>query len=352
MSIRISIPALLLAAMLACTPTPPPDEPEPTVDRSFKVLTWNLYLGTAFESLFSVSSIDQVPAATAAAWAAVQATDFADRAEAIADRIAAAQPHLVGLQEVELYRLQSPSDGWTGTPATTVVLDFLDLLQQALVARGQDYVVAVSMDNVDFEAPMTTTGGEDDIRITDRDVVLARSDVVVENPAKHHYTNMTRYPIPGTPFAISVPKAWVSVELLFKDRRSWFVNTHLEIPGSPNTVQQGQVSELVQALAATDLPTVLVGDFNAAPGNPVYQSVVEAGFDDTWLLAGQSESGTCCQAADLGNTTSSLHTRIDHVFLRGGLDATGVAVQGVTPDQRSPGGLWPSDHAGVAVTVN
>jgi hypothetical protein len=340
---------LLLAA--GCVATSPPEEEPPPVDNSLKVMTWNLYLGTDFESLFDVASLDAVPAATAAAWAAVQASDFADRAEAIADRIAAEQPHLIGLQEVELYRLQSPGDGWNGQPATEVALDFLALLQQALTQRSLAYDVAVSSDNVDFEAPMATATGSDDIRITDRDLVLARHDVVVENPQQHHFADMTSYPIPGTPFRFSVPKAWIAVEATLGERRILFVNTHLEIGGSPATVQEAQGAELAQAMAAIELPTVLVGDLNAEPGSTVYQGLVDAGFQDAWSLTGNTAAGTCCQAADLRNQTSALLFQIDHVLLRGELGASAAALVGALPEQRSPGGRWPSDHAGMVATV-
>jgi len=59
---------------------------------------------------------------------------------------------------------------------------------------------------------------------------------------------------------------------------------------------------------------------------------------------------TCCQADDLMNETSRLTGRIDMVFHRGDLTPTTASVVGNQPEDRTPSGLWPSDHAGVVTT--
>ena len=57
---------------------------------------------------------------------------------------------------------------------------------------------------------------------------------------------------------------------------------------------------------------------------------------------------TCCQAGDLTNPVSQLYERIDIVFTRNIALATGQSILiGDTPAERTPSGLWPSDHAGV-----
>ena len=57
---------------------------------------------------------------------------------ALAEEIADTRPHLVGLQEVTVLRLQHPSDFVLGgmEPATDVIADFEATLLSELVARG------------------------------------------------------------------------------------------------------------------------------------------------------------------------------------------------------------------------
>jgi hypothetical protein len=82
-------------------------EPRPT---TLKVMTRNLYLGAELGPTFTVTSLEQLVAAVTQAFATVEATNFPERAEALADEIAETDPHLVGLQEVELWRSQTPAD--------------------------------------------------------------------------------------------------------------------------------------------------------------------------------------------------------------------------------------------------
>jgi len=89
-------------------------------------------------------------------------------------------PDLVALQEVTLYRRQTPSDyqPGDGPNATEVVLDFLATLMAEIDALGGGYRVAGESPNADVELPVSDgAGGVFDIRLTDRDVILARDTV-------------------------------------------------------------------------------------------------------------------------------------------------------------------------------
>jgi hypothetical protein len=48
---------------------------------------------------------------------------------------------------------------------------------------------------------------------------------------------------------------------------------------------------------------------------------------------------------------SSFSARIDLVLFRGDFEATGADLVGEIPADRTPSGLCPSDHAGVAATL-
>ena len=68
--------------------------------------------------------------------------------------------------------------------------------------------------------------------------------------------------------------------------------------------------------------------------------------------AGPGPGFTCCQAGDLTNPVSQLYERIDMVFTRNIALAAGRSILiGDTPAERTPSGLWPSDHAGVVTRL-
>lgn len=144
-------------------------------------MTRNIYLGTGLDPILQVADLAELPAAVAETWANVQATDFPERAGALAAEIAEERPHVVGLQEVTLFRIQSPGDFFLGNlrPATDTALDYLALLLDSLTVRGASYTVAARTVGFDAEAPLETASGLDDLRVTDSEVILVRSDVGV-----------------------------------------------------------------------------------------------------------------------------------------------------------------------------
>ena len=132
-----------------------------------------------------------------------------------------------------------------------------------------------------------------------------------------------------------------------------FVTTHLDSL-SP-VVRLLQAGELLSGPAATELPVVLVGDFNSAPDglDPTYSLFVGSGFTDAWATSHPAEAGfTCCQSPSLLNPLSLLSSRIDFVLSRGIRDLHDAETLGEEPEDRTTSGLWPSDHAGVAATLH
>ena len=72
------------------------------------------------------------------------------------------------------------------------------------------------------------------------------------------------------------------------------------------------------------------------------------GFADGWPGA---DGLTCCHAVDLHNPNPTLTKRIDLVLTRGALETVSAEVLGDAAADRTPSGLWPSDHAGVVATL-
>jgi endonuclease/exonuclease/phosphatase family metal-dependent hydrolase len=337
-----------------------------------RVMTRNLYTGTDLFRLLEADLTRPIQALGVVGDRVLEVvqTNFPERAEALAAEIENADPDLVGLQEAALIRVQVPGDYLFGNaePAHAVLYDFLALLQNALAARGLAYEAAVVLENTDIEIPgLVNLAGVGflwfDVRLTDRDVILVRSGVGVSNVTARHYTDVAGFAVDGV--GIFLPKGFAAIDATVDGRMYRFVNTHLEVEElDGGTIQGLQAQELIDELAWETLPVVLVGDFNSAPADPLpqpYPALSQAGYTDLWQLRrGSVEPGlTCCQAAELTNEYSTLSERIDFVFVRNDLGELPFSVigqveaevTGDSPADRTPSGLWPSDHAGVAASV-
>ena len=311
------------------------------------VMTYNVYIGTSSDPLLAVENLLQVPTVAAEVYNNLIASDFPGRAAAIAKSIKTSRPHLIGLQEISLIRRQSPGDRITGgtVPAEEVVLDFLQILMDALQAEGLDYQVAAKIANIEIEVPMFTDTGIDDVRLTDYDVILARSDVGISRVTSANYVNILTIERLG----LEAQRGYVAVDATVGDVTYRFVNTHLEAKTEVE-IRVAQTQELVDILSPETLPIILLGDFNTpAPDGPAYQMFLSAGYIDIWQMASEGTGNTCCQDTDILNEVSDHSVRIDQIFVRNlELPASVITYTvGDKPSDRLPSGLWPSDHAGV-----
>lgn len=337
------------------------------LDAGLTVMTWNVYYGTDPMPVMQAPA-ESIPYVAAQVWALARQTNFPERAGALARAIAAARPHLVGLQEAGLWRIQSPGDLVLGgdQPATTVAYDFVAILLDSLQARGLDYYVAASDSTTDVEVPVFNpeNGSDlpfDDVRLTDRDVILVRSDVGTANPAHARYGAFLPLSLGGIESGLY--EGWSAIDATVGGHTYRFVSTHLEIQQlEPLPVLQAQ--ELIGLLQDQTGPTIVVGDFNSdvygkdsSAASPSYGMMTAAGFSDAWMRGSASPASppglTCCQSGDLLNPRTGFNQRVDFVFARGlpaGARPVARQVLGDRPGDRTTSGLWPSDHAGVVVT--
>jgi endonuclease/exonuclease/phosphatase family metal-dependent hydrolase len=349
--------ALTVAAVTALTigvASPSPASARPQAQRLFTTMTQNLYLGANLQPLFTAQ--DLVAAANAAYNHMVQ-VDFPARAQAIAREIEAQAPVALGLQEVALWSQGS-------SPATLQpTYDYLAILLQALADRGLRYRTAVV--NVNFSGALPLAydfslwGG-----FTDRDAILVRADLPVSelkvsNPISRNFQAKLQVTIGGQP--VLVPRGWSSIDVKFGGKGYRFADTHLE--AYSEQIRNLQGAELVTELSSSPLPVVLVGDINSPPTDATgpYGMLAAAGFVDSWTEAMGTDPGfTSGQPDDLDcSLPSTIDHRIDYVLhdspgIADAVTGSGVVVgeeasdctTGTTPP------LWPSDHAGVAMTLH
>jgi hypothetical protein len=376
-----------------------------------KVVTYNLYVGADIFRVFSPTPCG-VPQAVNDIHNIIQATNFPERAEAIADQIMLQEPHVIGLQEVSLIRSQFPGNSLAPDgsgieflgdfptdprftfklDATNIEYDYLQLLLDALSDRGLNYVAVDSASpvNADTEFPAiefapdcTPLSFPIDLRITDRDVILVRADLPVNIAFEGNFQFNTPIELPTlipTPdgwvpavYVTEFTRGWGAINLTIKDQSYSVFNTHLEVGDETlppdeglNLVQYAQAME-IGFIASTTLPTprILVGDINSSPMSgitdprPAYFILTnEYGLADVWDIQDKPPANagfTCCQSELLDNNTSMLDERIDVILTDFGElvpEKIKVYVLGDEPADKTPTGLWPSDHAGVATKLS
>lgn len=314
------------------------------------VMTYNVYVGSSAEPLLNVENLLQAPTEVAKMYNNVIAADFPGRAAALAKSISTYSPHLIGLQEISLIRQQSPGDFLSGNPslAEDVVLDYLQILMDALQAEGLDYQVAAQVENLDVEMPMFTATGIDDIRLTDYDAILSRGDVEISRITNANFDNVLTIELLG----LEIERGYTAVDATVAGTTYRFVNTHLE--AYIEDVRVAQTQELVDILADETLPIILLGDFNTRATQGIgYQTIISAGYEDLWQMDSEGTGNTCCQDDDILNEISDLTVRIDQIFVRN-LQPKDVITYtvGDKSTDRLDSGLWPSDHAGVVALIS
>jgi hypothetical protein len=360
-----------------------------------KVVTQNLYVGGDILLPLSVPPED-FPAAAAEVIDQILATNYPERAMKLSDLLRHEWPHLVGLQEV--YEVKICLD-----PAQTQCLldqDYLDILLENLNEQVESYREVATITNIDLQNLPAALPTEPPVpvyvSITDRDVILAHRFVGTSNPVTGNYAAALPVDNPLLPPGFSVLRGYAMVDAVVLGTEYRFVNTHLEVTGGGSdlepffrAVQAGQALELVGLLQQTyDRTQVVVGDFNSDPfDGPFVDCLVPDGmggfvpascptpyavlsgvnpfgaaFIDTWLQRnGPFEFGhTCCQATRLDNEASQLNERVDLVWARQASDYVGPpflvnvranVIGEEEKDKTVPGGLWPSDHGGVAARL-
>ncbi len=354
----------------------------------------NAYIGSKYERVLSVDPTDvtNLIIIVTQIYGEILASDPPQRMAGLAEEIARTRPDLLGVEE--LWTLEkaiipnsvggpgpvvpiggggpgSPPGGGNVTPPQArtndsalefaVVYDYLQLLTNALAAKGVRYRVVVVTSEQDITMPMLDlqTGDLTYGRIIDHEAILVRADVPpgelrLSNARSGHFATYLEIPS----FHISLPRGWCSVEVFTRGDRFKFICTHLEDEMAPE-IQEAQGLELLNGPAKVSMPVMIVGDFNADPlhrtGTATYDEFTAAGFKDAWLtLHPNNPAGGLTWGHDsyLSDPNTVFNRRIDLVLYRGRVFApTATAILDPRLNLSEPP-LWPSDHAALVASFD
>lgn len=324
-----------------------------------RVMTYNVNEGTDFLQIQAATDLNSFLVAVGQTITQVRETNPPARMRAVARQIIDADPTLVSLEELDEWYTApfNPSTGTCGTP--TLEFGMLQELQDALAAQGAHYALAEEAQQYAFPPipgfipPSTFLC----VSLVNHVAILARTDLDPEkfqwsNPQSAQYATALQFPSPIG--LLPLPRAWVSVDVTFDRRAFRYIGTHLEslVPA----IREAQGAELRAGPANTSLPVILAMDSNAQaaplPEDATYMDFIAAGFSDGWAEIFPFVPGfTCCQDELDNNPVSQLYQRIDLILTLGDVKVRNIALFGADPRERIRGGLWPSDHAGVAAHV-
>jgi hypothetical protein len=382
--------------------------------KDIRVMTRNLYLGADLGPGLESNSFAELTAGAGEILRSVDATKFSDRAKQLAKEIRSTNPDLVGLQEVALWRTNTPPvvyiPGLNSPISSTVRYDFLAMLLAALnkgKPKAQRYSTAVVKNEFDFETPTDLDGNPatcttfssagldcDDFpgadltgRLTMRDAIIVKAGVKVSQKASGTFgdrngdgdagdvgdvaANLYTPDVAGVP--VPVTRGWTAVNATVRGSKPFrFVNTHLEAFGDPTEAKCLQAQELYErVISQTALPVLAVGDFNSDDDTVdgdnstpqldgtgwdrcAYLSLVDNGMRS---LTGNA-SDSCCLAGPLLDKKVGYEADFDHHIdhiLTNSTKFSRVGPTKVTGNKpfrtTGRGPYWGSDHAGVYQTV-
>jgi len=263
------------------------------------VMARNLYLGSDVGEALAL--LPDLAAAGQFMWDEVQATNFPARAPLLAAEAAAARPAVIGLQEATTWNCTTGLFG-----DSVAVYDFTRDFIAATEAVGVPYVIAAA-DGKEAFNPGYSIGPIPRLTMVDApetfqpifgsdsaacgfqisDALLVRADLAdkVVNAGTTEYDDA--YAIVPWLFEIQRGYAWADIDVDGAVVR--FVATHLESLWDENKQNLGpnQARQIVADLADTELPIVVIGDFNNDPRDPRPTGGLNPG--------GQPEAGDVCE---------------------------------------------------------
>lgn len=384
MKLRVVTSALIGSISLALFTPISAQAAEPT----FTVMSRNIYLGA--DVGVALELIPDMPAAAQFMWDQVNKNDFSKRSVALAAEIQSYKPDVIGLQEATIWYCKK--NAWS---KKVEVFNFTDQLLKAL---DGDYVLASKDGKTAFNPgysinpiPFLTmvkdperfqkVFGQDKaacgFQIGDALAIKKELAGQVVRVGNTEYEDS--YSIVPTLMTIYRGYTWADINLANIPVR--FITTHLESIWDENKVPNAakQATQLIKDVKETNMPLVIIGDFNSDPRDPrpanaanpglqptaseecpagsskcnAYRLMKEAGFNDagpdasdpttyTWgmnaLLTGPDPDRL--KAAQAMGNEYGFTDRLDYIFSKNGIDVTTSQIIGF----KAP---YATDHAGV-----
>jgi len=328
------------------------------------VYTQNLWLGGSTGPLFSIDlgDLSQVIPAVNLFWAQVLASNVPERAVEFVNELEERQPEVVGLQEAVGYATGSLNLATGEFTPTALGPDLLVSVMTEIGTRGLPYSIAVMQDMTGIALPLDLPDASfvaPALAIQDRVVMLKRDDVVATGLASGIYD--ARIDLGPVDFI----RGWVRMTVEQDGVDHHYIATHLETQAA-RPINEAQGLELIELVDALDGVAVVMGDLNsdaaADPSAPswteTYDNLIGAGFSDVWYesapRAPSDDGVTCCLEDDPAGIVPV--ERIDFILVRSDRLANDegrhrgffeAEVIGDMESDRTPSGLWPSDHAGL-----
>lgn len=365
-----------------------------------EVMTQNQYLGATLTPIVTAGDPVSFNLAVINALLSIAGNNFPERVQGLAETIADKNPHLVGLQEVFSFEcIPNPA---SLIPGACFLFDaaFNDHLSEtlnALADHGANYYVAATVQDLTIPSAGFPFPGlpvfldadlepEFFVTVIDRDVILARNDVVAipvpfvcAKPSIDGCNYDTIAVAPTLAGPINIERGFVGVDATVNGEPYRFINTHLEVqfPAPDPLAPAIQATQATQLIASLNLPPpapgsriLVVGDINSSPVHPLfpdpvlgpfhppYQQLANgtnligvpfgAPYTDIWhLRPGKPPGFTCCQLADLSNPVSTHDERIDVIFSLSVPMKVKANVLDDEPSDKTASRLWPSDHSSV-----
>ena len=278
-AITAALAPVTASGSVSGTPTTPRAVGAQDSETTVTVMSRNLYLGADVGV-----ALDLIPDLSAAAqfmWDQVAATDFDKRSAFLADEAHRFKPDVIGLQEATQWTCKK---GFFG--GSIDVFDFTEQFLAATREAGTAYVVAdvdgnpaanpgysiPPLPGLSVNDPQTFQPifGSDSANcgFTIGDALLVREDLAGSLVQTGTIEYEAREVIVPTVLSIDRGYAWADLEIAGTTVR--FVTTHLESLWSADEVpiNAEQAQQLVADLADTELPLVVMGDFNSDRRDP------------------------------------------------------------------------------------
>lgn len=364
--------------------------PAQATESTVTVMSRNIYLGA--DVGIAMNLLPDFKAAAQFMWEQVELTDFNQRSKVLANEIATANPDVVGIQEATKWMCQK---GVFSSRVT--VYDFTQMLLIELDQLGYTYEIASVGDNQAINPGFSIPPIPHLTLVTDEDVfpaifgtetvacgfeiadaLLVKSDLGSQVKAVGTTEYKDAYTI--IPTLMTVYRGFSWADIAVKGTEIRFVATHLESLWDEGEVPLAkiQTDQLIADLSDSEIPVIVMGDFNSDPRDPrgetqsnpgeqpvasqvcpeqieapsapialsqcnAYWSMIQAGYTDsgpssqdlknaTWgagaLLAGPDPKRQRT-ALEMGNSYG-FTDRLDYVFLSSQLSAASARVVGNT----------------------